>query len=279
MNLTIRKSSRKQAKMKLAIQGPSGSGKTYGSLLLAYGLTKDWSKVAVIDTENGSADLYADLGDYCVIPIHHPYSPEMYIKAIDVCENHGIEVIIIDSLSHCWEYLLDEHAKMPGNSFANWSKVTPRLTRLVQHILKSKTHIIATLRTKQDYVISDKNGKMVPEKVGLKAIQKDGVDYEFTTVFEVDSSHQAKSAKDRTGLFAEKPPFKISSATGDIIRAWCNDRDETSFETIANRIGETKSLAELLEIYNDYPEFRRKLKDEFILQKARLTKTETSGAT
>lgn len=277
MDLTLRKSSRKQAKIKLAIQGASGSGKTYSSLLLAKGMTNDWSKVAIIDTENGSADLYADLGQYSVLPLHHPYSPEMYINAIEVCIKHGIEVIVIDSLSHCWEYLLEEHSKMSGNSFTNWSRITPRLNALIQCILKSPVHVVATLRTKQDYVLSTKNGKVVPEKVGLKAIQRDGVDYEFTIVLDIDASHQVKATKDRTGLFVDLPSFNVTEETGVKITAWCEEGDEDTSQSFVQRINETKTIAELLEIYNAHPENRIEFKDEFIYQKARLTKAQSNG--
>ena len=112
--------------MRLALQGASGSGKTYSSLLLACGMASDWTKIAVIDTENGSADLYAHLGAYNVLSLSEPYNPEKYIDAIGICESAGMEVIIIDSISHCWDYLLDFHANLQGNSFANWAKVTPR---------------------------------------------------------------------------------------------------------------------------------------------------------
>src|SRR5215510_4509179 len=107
--MELRKSSKKQAKMKLALAGCSGSGKTYSSLLLAYGMTNDWSKIAIVDTENGSADLYSNLGNYNVLVLQSPYMPENYVKAIEICEQAGMEVIIIDSISHCWEYLLDFH--------------------------------------------------------------------------------------------------------------------------------------------------------------------------
>ena len=181
--MQLRPSMRRAAKMRLALAGASGSGKTYSSLLIAYGMTSDWSRVAVIDSENGSADLYAHLGNYQVLTLPD-YSPETYIEAIGICEQAGAEVIVIDSISHCWDYLLDFHANLQGNSFANWAKVTPRQNAFIQRILNSSCHIICTMRSKQDYVLSDKNGKMVPEKVGLKAVQRDNVDYEFTAVLE-----------------------------------------------------------------------------------------------
>jgi len=135
--MEIRKSERKQAKIKLALQGSAGSGKIYSSLLLGKGLTKgDFSKIAIIDTENKSADLYAHLGYYNVVSMGAPYSPERYIETIELCESAGMEVIILDSISHCWDYLLDVHGNMPGNSFANWSKVTPRQNTFLNKILQ-----------------------------------------------------------------------------------------------------------------------------------------------
>ena len=226
--MELRKSSKKQAKIKLALAGCSGSGKTYSSLLLACGMTNDWSKIAIIDTENGSADLYAHLGNYNVLVLKSPFMPENYIKAIELCENAGMEVIIIDSISHCWEYLLDVHAQMQGNSFTNWGKITPRQNTFIQKILSSNCHIIATLRTKQDYVLNERNGKFVPEKVGLKTIMRDGIDYEFTIVLDMDMKHFAKASKDRTNLFMDKPEFIITPTTGKTILEWCNEGKDES---------------------------------------------------
>lgn len=220
--MQLRKSSKKQAKIKLALQGPAGSGKTMSALYLAYGLCGDWSKIAVIDSENNSADLYAHLGGYNVLPLEGKYDPETYMDAIKVCEQAGMEVIIIDSISQCWDYLLDCHANMQGNSFTNWAKITPRQNAFVQKILQSKCHIICTMRTKQDYVLSEKNGKMVPEKVGLKSMQRDGLDYEFTIVFDIDIKHHVTASKDRTGLFMGKPEFTVSPKVGMYILNWCN---------------------------------------------------------
>lgn len=147
--MELRVSSKRRAKMKMALQGPAGSGKTYSALQLAYGITKDWSKIAVIDSENGSADLYANLGPYNVLPITD-YNPETYIDALNVCAHAGMEVIIVDSLSQSWDTLLEQHSAMMGNSFTNWSKITPRQNDLIQRILSLPCHVICTMRTKQD---------------------------------------------------------------------------------------------------------------------------------
>jgi len=231
MELNLRKSSKKQAKIKLALAGCSGSGKTYSSLLLAYGMTNDWSKIAIIDTENGSADLYSNLGNYNVLTLQSPFTPEKYIQAIEICEKAGMAVVIIDSVSPLWEYLLEIHSQMQGNSFTNWGKITPRQNAFIQKILTSNCHIIATLRVKQDYVLNEKNGKMIPEKVGLKTVMRDGIDYEFTIVLDIDMKHNAKASKDRTNLFMDKPEFVITPETGKTILNWCNEGKQVELET------------------------------------------------
>ena len=250
----------------MALQGSAGSGKTYSSLLLAKGLTNDnLSKVAIIDTENGSADLYAHLGNYNVLGLKPPYTPEKYIQAIEVCERAEMEVIIIDSISQCWDELLDFHSKLAGNSFANWAKITPRQKAFVDKILQADAHLIATMRTKQDYVLNQIDGKYIPEKVGLKAIQRDGVDYEFTLVFDIDIKHFATSSKDRTNLFSGKPEFKINQATGKKILEWCNSG--TNLQEARSAIKVCKDMESLKGLYNQYSQWRELLEYDFKLQK------------
>ncbi len=259
----------------MALQGSSGSGKTYSSLLLAQGITnKDFSKIAIIDTENGSADLYAHLGDYNVLALQPPYTPEKYIEAIELCEKEGMEVIIIDSISHAWDELLDFHSKLAGNSFANWAKVTPRQKAFTDKILQCKAHVIATMRTKQDYVLNQKDGKYVPEKVGLKAVQRDGLDYEFTLVFDIDIKHFAVSSKDRTGLFMGRPEFIINSGTGRRILEWCNSgvNDEVISENdVLGKISTCQTINELTKLYQQYPQFQQNLNSSFTTRKNELS--------
>lgn len=272
--MQLQQAKRSKAKIKIGLQAPSGSGKTYSALLLAKGLCGDYSKVAVIDTENHSADLYAHLGNYNVLHLEAPFSPERYIKAIQVCEDAGMEVIIIDSISHEWEGtggILEVHSNMTGNSFTNWNKVTPRHNDFIQKILQSTCHIVATIRSKQDYVLSEKNGKMVPEKVGLKGVTRDGMDYELTIVFEIDIKHNAKSSKDRTGLFDKMPDFVITERTGQRILEWCNKT--VSIDEVKEQIKSCTSTNQLSEVYNAYPEFRNTLLSEFQARKAQLTTT------
>jgi len=223
--MALRKAQRSQVKIKLALQGSAGSGKTYSALLLAYGLVGNWSKIAVIDTENGSADLYDNLGEYNVLPLEKPFSPERYIKAIKECVDAGMEVVIIDSISHEWEGeggILNIVDQMTGNSFTNWGKVTPRHNTFVQAILQAPVHVISTIRSKQDYILVEKNGKQVPQKVGLKGVAREGMDYEFTIVFDIDIKHMTSASKDRTSMFIDQPEFMITTETGQQIADWCN---------------------------------------------------------
>lgn len=284
--MNLRQSQRQKAKIKMAIQAPSGAGKTYSSLLIAKGLTNDdFSKVAIIDTENGSADLYAHLGGYNVLTLKPPYTPESYMEAIDICLKERMEVIIVDSISHCWDYLIEYHASLPGNSFANWNKVTPRQKKFIDKILHSEAHFIATMRVKQDYVINNKNGKMVPEKVGLKAIQRDSTEYEFTIVFDLDIKHYAKVSKDRTGLYTDKVEFIITAGVGKQIKDWCNSG--LDLEAVVCEIKACRTNLELNTLYKQYSQYKDLLDTDFIIQQRIIQtsktiqehKTEQNGST
>ncbi len=269
----LQKAERKKAKMRLSIQGPSGSGKTYSSLLVAHGLCGDYSKVCIIDTENHSGELYSHLGDYNTIQLAAPYSPEKFIQAIQLCQTEGVEVIIIDSSSHEWDGIggiLDIHAAIPGNSFTAWSKVTPRHNAFIQAMLTSSCHIITTIRSKQEYVLSEKNGKQMPEKVGMKGIQRDGYEYEATLSFELFRNHSAQVSKDRTGLFEGKYDIVLNEEVGKLIKDWCNEGSRPSVDFVQNRIGDCTSIQELLEIYKSFPEFRAVLKPEFEKRKRQI---------
>lgn len=273
--MKIQVAQRRQAKIKMALQGSSGSGKTMGALLLAYGLCNDWNKVAVIDTENYSASLYAHLGKFSVINIGAPFSPEKYIEALRLCEEGGFQVIIIDSISHEWEGvggILETHSSMQGNSFTNWGKLTPRHNGFVQAILQSPCHVIGTIRSKQDYVITEKDGKHVPEKVGLKGVTRDGMDYEFTIVLDVDIKHNAVASKDRTGMFMDKPSFKITSEVGKKILEWCNDGlpAETMEEDFTAQINNCMSYDDLRRLFTANPRYQQSHYDHFVRRKNEL---------
>jgi hypothetical protein len=264
--MELKKSERNKAKIKMALQGPSGSGKTMSAILLAQGLTNgDLSKVAIIDSEAGSSNLYSHLGGYNVLNLDNPHSPDRYVEAIDICIKAGMEVVILDSISHCWDYLLDYHSSLQGNSFVNWAKIKPLEKKFVDKILQSDIHFIATMRVKQDYVINEKNGKMVPEKVGLKAIQRDEISYEFTIVFDIDSKHYASASKDRTLLFEGKPQFLINTSTGKRILEWCNST--VTKAELQQKIVECMTIKELTDLYNNNLVLAKTVEQDFVIKK------------
>lgn len=205
---------RTQKKLRLAIDGPSGSGKTYSALLIAKGLASgDLSKVAVIDTEHGSASMYADLGAFAAAEMHAPYSVEKYVAALDAAAQEGFEVVIVDSLTHAWSGeggILDvvdriAKTKTSGNSFAAWKEGTPLQKKLTDALLSSPCHVIATMRTKTEYVVEENDrGRKVPRKVGLAPEQRKDFEYDMDLVLDVTREHLATASKDRTAVWAER---------------------------------------------------------------------------
>jgi hypothetical protein len=186
-------------------------------------LVNDWAKIAIIDTENNSSDLYSHLGNYNVLPLDPPYSPEAYCKAISECINAGMECIIIDSASHEWSGTggaLDIQNAL-GGKFNDWAKVMPKHKKFIDAILQSDAHFIVTTRVKTEWVIEKNDkGKNEPKKAGLKAEQKEGIEYEMTIAFRLNQEHYATCDKDRTGLFIDANPFKIDESTGQLLRKW-----------------------------------------------------------
>lgn len=259
MSVQIKKAARGQAKLRIGISGPSGSGKTYSGLLMSRGLATDWSKVLLIDSENGSGELYSNLGSYNVITLTAPFSPEKYIEAIHAAEDAGMEVILIDSASHEWDgkggcLEINENlasAKFKGNTWAAWSDTTPRHQNFITAIVSSSCHIVTTQRSKTD-VIQTEDKKI--KKVGMKDIQREGFEYELTTNFNIDrEKHLAIASKDRTELFIDQDPFLISQKTGETLIEWNNagvvkPQEETGSERRAAQAilsQKTKIMAQL----------------------------------
>lgn len=218
---------REKVKMKMLISSPTGFGKTYSALLMAYGITGDWSKIAVIDTENKSASLYTHLGKFKTIQMQPPYTIADFEKALAICVSAGMEVVIADSVTHYWDEV-KSYVDRLGGTYQNWVKGTPMWAKFVTSILQSNVHIICTGRKKQAYEMTkDSNGKLKVEKKGMENQIRDGFDYEMTIVFELENDqHLAKAAKDRTGMFMDSPEFVITSETGKKILEWCESGAE-----------------------------------------------------
>lgn len=259
--MKFEKATRKKAKLRLALTGPSGSGKTYGALLIAKGLG---GKIAVIDTERGSASLYSHLVDFDTLELLPPFTPERYIEAINAAAGAGYETLIIDSATHEWSGTggcleLNEtiaNSKFRGNTWSAWNETTPRHRAFIDAMVQSPMHIIATGRSKTETAQQQNdNGKKSVVKLGLKTEQRDGFEYEFTVVLDIiHSGHWATASKDRTGLFQGADAKQLSVQTGVDLLAWLNDGavvadgfvDEEQLKAI-------QSLAEELDV--DVPVF------------------------
>lgn len=245
----FQKATKKQAKARIGIIGPSGSGKTYTALKIASGLG---GKIAVIDTEHGSASKYADEFEFDVLELD-TYHPQKYIDGIIEAGKAGYDVLIIDSLSHAWagtegalELVEKNAAKYGGNKFAAWRDVTPLHNKLVQSILSAPMHVIATMRTKVSYIqTQDEKGRTIIKKVGTEPIQREGMEYEFDIVAEMDLDHNFIVTKTRCkaldGLIVNKPDQTISKTIldwltdGAVVTPPQQKPDENSIATDAQR--------------------------------------------
>ena len=225
MGISIRKAKRSATKLRLLLTSPSGGGKTYSGLLLAKGLG---GKTVVIDTEEGSSDLYDTLHSFDVVDLKPPFTPERYIEAIHACEEAGYDVIVIDSVTHCWSgkggclELVDDiaKAKFRGNTWSAFSEITPRWRAFVDAILRSSAHVICTGRSKTETAQVDDGGRKKVTKLGMKLEARDGLEYEFTCVLDIiHDGHYATVSKDRTGLFTGDPK-PITEGTGKQLAEW-----------------------------------------------------------
>jgi hypothetical protein len=230
MTMTFRKATKFESKLKLAFIGPSGSGKTYSALAVGCALAELTSvRVAVLDTERGSASLYADLFPFDVLELES-FSPATYVDAIKAAEKAGYGVIIIDSLSHAWTgkdgalEQVDRHARRnqgEGNSFGAWRHVTPLHNAMVDAVVSSTSHVIVTMRAKTEYV-QEKNdrGKTVIRKVGLAPIQRDGLEYEFSVVGDIDQDHGFSVTKTRCNVLADAYIEKPGRQLAETLVGW-----------------------------------------------------------
>lgn len=213
----FKRATKSQIKVRLAISGASGSGKTFSSLAIASHLG---SSIAVIDSEHGSASRYADLFNFdtCELDNHHPAK---YIEAIQAAEQAGYQVIIIDSLSHAWFSELD----LAGGKFDGWKNVRPLERKLIDAIIGSSAHIIATMRSKTEYIMEEykaKDGKtkQAPKKIGTAPIQSSGIEYEFDLAGEMDYNHILTISKSRCPELADKTFLNPGKEVADILKNW-----------------------------------------------------------
>jgi hypothetical protein len=222
MSFTFTKATKASAKLRAALFGPSGAGKTFTALRIAAGLG---GAIAVIDTERGSASKYADRFSFDVLDLEHAGIPS-YQGAIEAAAQAGYPVLIIDSLSHGWQELLQEidrlaAAKYRGNTWSAWSEGTPKQRALVEAILTYPGHVIATMRSRTEWSIeSDGKGRQKPVRVGLAPEQGKGIEYEFDLLLELSPDHIGRVIKDRTGRFQDALLDKPGEDFGQALASW-----------------------------------------------------------
>ena len=233
--LQIVKATKKDAKARMALLGPTGSGKTFTALEIALGLAgiermdpRIFDLIGVIDTEHKSSEKYVDIfGEFAAVHLDN-YDPRRYIEAIEMLARAGYKVIIIDSLSHAWagkggalELKDRATAQNGGNSYTAWAKVTPLQNQLIDTIIACPSHVIATMRTKMDHVQEqDARGRTVVRKIGMGAVQRDGVEYEFDVVGELDIDNVMTITKTRNPSFKGLALVEPTRAFGRDLAAW-----------------------------------------------------------
>ena len=225
----FKKAIKHESKLRLAIAGPSGSGKTYSALAIG---TELGGNVALVDTEHGSASKYADLFAFDVLEMEAPFHPDRFIEAIEAAGQAGYDVLIIDSLSHAWNgtggllELVDQFAKRmkSSNTFAAWKDATPIQNRLIEAIVGAKLHIIATMRSKQEYVIEQvQRGDRtisVPKKIGMAPVQRDSMEYEFDVYLDMDIENSAIVQKTRCSALSGQVISKPGKPLADTLKTW-----------------------------------------------------------
>ena len=249
MAISFQKAKREQLWLKILLAGPSGSGQTYTALRWASGIAKECnSRIAAIDTENGRIRYYANEFDFDDIQFEAPFTPENYIEAIEAAVDGGYKVLIIDSSTHEWDYCLDVHNKMPGNSYTNWAKITPRHDAFMEKMLQSPIHIITTVRGKDEYVLEEKNGKQTPKKVGLGYKQRDGMEYNYTCTFNIaQDTHIASVMKDNTHLFEDRYDV-LTEKDGKALYEWANSGEAPAPKKVVAKKAEETIDAVIAEI-------------------------------
>jgi len=223
----FKKAEKKKVYLKLGIQGPPGGGKTYGALSMATGFG---GNIALIDTERGSSSLYADKFSFDMAHMEPPFTTEAYLDALNGAVANKYDWLIIDSISHAWAGqggLLEQKeaidARGRGNSYTNWATITKKQNQFIEALMQAPINIICCFRSKTEYIMQDQNGKQVPKKVGLAAVQRDGFEYELDVLFELALDNSYEAEKDRTGLFKGRVGGKLTEKTGQVLKDWLHN--------------------------------------------------------
>lgn len=233
----FKKAEKKKSKLRLGIAAPSGGGKTTTALRIATGIAnKIGSRIAFIDTEKGSASLYADKFDFDVLELSKPYRVDDYISAIQLAEKSGYKVLIVDSMTHGWKQIVEDveklaQVKYKGNTYRAWAEGTPLYDKWVDAMLSFDGHIIMTSRSKTEYAMEQIGGRTTITKVGMGIQNRGDFEYECTMFMEGTHNHLFEFTKDRTGKYQDQIIEKPDEAFGEELVDWLNNGAEI-IETI-----------------------------------------------
>lgn len=219
MSLTFKRATRTSVPLKLGISGPSGSGKTTAALRVARGLVGPAGQIALVDTENGSASLYADITEFDTLRMNPPYQVMKFLAALEAAVQGGYQALVIDSASHEWTELLTEKEAMDargGNTYANWAPITKKHEEFLAAIRNAPIHVICCLRAKEKHEINEKKQVI---KLGQGSQMRDGFEFELTVAWDLGMDHNAKTSKDRTRLFDGRLEH-LTEATGRELGTW-----------------------------------------------------------
>lgn len=250
MSVIFEKACKTRSKLRLAIFGVSGAGKTKSALRIATGMG---GKIGVIDTENRTSEKYADEFNFEVANLKKPTIPN-YIESIQEA-SEKYDIIIIDSLTHCWQELLHEIAVLEKtkykNSFGAWSEGTPKQKTLIKTILHCKSHLIATMRQKTEWTMIKTENGLAPSRHGLAPEQGKGIEYEFDLLMQLTQDHIATVIKDRTGKYQDTTIEKPGEEFGAELMEWLNDgiSPENLLELCLGKIANAENLITLRNIY------------------------------
>lgn len=272
----IVKAKREAIYTKVLLGGCSGSGKTFSALRMAAGMSEELSKITnkeericYIDTENRRSCYYAKKFDFDILELD-AYSPEDYIDAINDALEAEYKIIVIDTISLEWQFLLDVHSKMSGNSFTNFAKIGNRHEKFLDKILQSNAHFIVCCRSKEKYVLEEQNGKSIPVKKGTDLIFRDGGEYIMTVSLNIDmSTHTYTSMKDNTDLF-EYGGNIVTEKDGANIIKWANDGD---LDEKYNKLEKAKEEAKAKIVANEEEEAKK-----IVAEKEKKTKKQLEPA-
>jgi len=230
--MAFQKAVRTKAKLRLALCGPSGSGKSYTALRLAMALAGPNGRVAVLDTERGSASLYAgqfDPDDRVAFEfdVSEPadYTPATFVRSIREAADGGYEVLVLDSITHAWEGVKAEAdkgaARKAGNTWAGWADARPQEKAMLDAMLQYPGHVIATMRVKTVWEVGESaRGKKTYQKIGLAPEQKAGIEYEFTVTMDLDTDHQGVVTKSRCSAVADAVIQKPGAPFAKTLLEW-----------------------------------------------------------